>query len=1492
MTHDAGSSATGKIVKLADGWVRCSITAKSNAATAGQRIIFQLYGSTGYYMTGDGVSGNYVWGAQFEVGGMTSFIQNNTGSSKTLQAERHLIDGTYFSGFYSAEKGAFAYEFTQDSPGYAIEGLMSYSDGTADEIVELYALTNGTLVSRVVAGGDIAAINCVDVLGQVPTPAETTFFVDFRDGMPGNAVFSRPGPKGYYDESGMWQVAKADEPVIVNGKYIYDPLKTNYNDDEDLTQIQQVNTTVTLATDLSPTGVPMYVITDSDAGDDGYVKTPNIAAAQDELWSAHVCILKDAVARATRYIRLQLSFGGSLFISGAINLDTSTGEYDEAYGGNYDPNVKFRVEDRGDYWWLAVTAANTYTGNNTVYAYIYPADGNGEWVPDDAVTGSCSAWHLQLEKGYPTPFISTSGGPGARLADKLYFDSTGILAAENTFFVDKLKVNTDLGAWGLPASGDNNIISTKNNTYGSIMYFSNLGDFPRLRSYDGTNFPDAGLGGAISPDDEFSAITTASAANGLRIAYSKNGADFVIDDEEGPFDGAFDDFGEFGVFDNMQFSAEIGVIGAYNVDYRKRAQQVNRRVGVTYKPQMPAYLDTVLGRVPTAGETTFSHDFGDGLPPGAVFSRPGPKSYLDEFGKFMMAAEDEPVIVNGQYIYDPQSTNDVPYTDLTLVTGDAVVSIAGTMPDGQTGYTVNDNDAGNFLNIRSTYSTDLSGDEIYSTFIKIEKDAIGKAIRYPALAIRYTGTVSADCRVLMDTSTGELAIFETFAGDILRYGVLDLTDYWVLYLTAKNTQANTDRQAFFYPAFGANATLGNNTGASITGACNVWHFQFEPGAMSAYIPTSGLPETRLADVLYVAYPDFPQYQGTMYVRDLEFNGIQSAVGGNSGIVSLSESAFSLLRVTSSDQFAAYYSYTASSATTPVIDPDAQKHDLALSWRVGEDLILSESEDGGAHASSGTTPYLANYTDGNELHFFYECGAHAKMSQLAIYNTNCRNPQIDHTKPPTVNTDGSVTYKTILGKAPRSQDTLFEQDFIGGLRGDAVFSRAGSKHYYKAGILTEVPDGEPLIYNGKYIYDPQKTNYFKEWRDFTNGALYIGSNAYVSTSGVADTPDGFSAGGFHVNDASSTHFMRFIAPDADTQTDALMTTSFLIKQDGAYPDAQIRLQSSSGWLENYVFDITLTGAGTIVNTGNNSDHFGIEAFPDGWYRVWCSGMTTAVQVARELRVYAHNGVGISFAGDDASGYAISDIQIEVGTMTGPIPCEDNQIETRLRDDLSYPLSTLDQDAGTLVVDDLLIKTEAGTAGVGVGITTNAGIVTVNSSAVGLLYTNQYPSIVSYDTVDSSAESIESALNGGDYIRAMVAWESGSSLDIAASIDGAAWIADDSPISYTGPYATNNNLYVFYNMTASAEMGFVGLYSQNYFSEAMPAVEPDHTITLPDVYYSTETDAEVMATFDATIPTVDRVYLGEDAAGNHLNGHVKSAIFFQKDFTEAQLQALVQ
>lgn len=139
-TSTPPTAISNAIQNAGNGWYRCSITVGN---PDGKRVDIQLSTSTTATATvntpltnGNGVSGLFIWGAQFEVGAFaTSYIPTTT-ASLTRNADVVSVTGANFSSWWQATTGGMSVRARQNT----ITGTRPWaymSDGTADNIIAL-----------------------------------------------------------------------------------------------------------------------------------------------------------------------------------------------------------------------------------------------------------------------------------------------------------------------------------------------------------------------------------------------------------------------------------------------------------------------------------------------------------------------------------------------------------------------------------------------------------------------------------------------------------------------------------------------------------------------------------------------------------------------------------------------------------------------------------------------------------------------------------------------------------------------------------------------------------------------------------------------------------------------------------------------------------------------------------------------------------------------------------------------------------------------------------------------------------------------------------------------------------------------------------------------------------------------------------------------------------------------------------------------------------
>ncbi len=192
----AGATAPieSNIEDLGNGWFRCSVKINSSTgvATTDARI-FVSNNSTSVSFTGDGTSGIYIWGAQLEQGGLTSYIPTN-GTAVTRNAD--VFSKTGISSLIGQTEGSVyaELELTQNTLGQE-QAIFEISDGTTNNRVILSKTSSGddfALVTTFNDSGLLVRTNIVESIGYYKIAAvySSTFLKLFINGVKHEFTFS------------------------------------------------------------------------------------------------------------------------------------------------------------------------------------------------------------------------------------------------------------------------------------------------------------------------------------------------------------------------------------------------------------------------------------------------------------------------------------------------------------------------------------------------------------------------------------------------------------------------------------------------------------------------------------------------------------------------------------------------------------------------------------------------------------------------------------------------------------------------------------------------------------------------------------------------------------------------------------------------------------------------------------------------------------------------------------------------------------------------------------------------------------------------------------------------------------------------------------------------------------------------------------------------------------------------------------------------------
>ena len=163
------SGQSASIINAGNGWYRCIITATLDASiTTPGAFIFLRDGSGNFSYTGNGTSGIFVWGAQWEDGAFATSYIPTVASQVTRTADSAAITGANFSPWYNPVEGTMVCEW---SP--YVEGAftpLSITDGSFNNRIQLsgyntiqFLTSNGGATQAILDAGSITggAVNKV-----------------------------------------------------------------------------------------------------------------------------------------------------------------------------------------------------------------------------------------------------------------------------------------------------------------------------------------------------------------------------------------------------------------------------------------------------------------------------------------------------------------------------------------------------------------------------------------------------------------------------------------------------------------------------------------------------------------------------------------------------------------------------------------------------------------------------------------------------------------------------------------------------------------------------------------------------------------------------------------------------------------------------------------------------------------------------------------------------------------------------------------------------------------------------------------------------------------------------------------------------------------------------------------------------------------------------------------------------------------------------------
>jgi hypothetical protein len=169
-TMTTNTGGRGSITSVGNGWYRCSVSFTASNTPTVAWLMLDASNNSSY--TGDGTSGLYLWGAQYEVGSfITSYIPT-VASQVTRTADLALMTGTNFSSWYNQAQGTFvaSYETSPNtfttylaaSSGVVAQNSMHMdNDGSGNMRAAYYSGSSAVALLSLGAVGTIGAVNRV-----------------------------------------------------------------------------------------------------------------------------------------------------------------------------------------------------------------------------------------------------------------------------------------------------------------------------------------------------------------------------------------------------------------------------------------------------------------------------------------------------------------------------------------------------------------------------------------------------------------------------------------------------------------------------------------------------------------------------------------------------------------------------------------------------------------------------------------------------------------------------------------------------------------------------------------------------------------------------------------------------------------------------------------------------------------------------------------------------------------------------------------------------------------------------------------------------------------------------------------------------------------------------------------------------------------------------------------------------------------------------------
>lgn len=302
--------------------------------------------------------------------------------------------------------------------------------------------------------------------------------------------------------------------------------------------------------------------------------------------------------------------------------------------------------------------------------------------------------------------------------------------------------------------------------------------------------------------------------------------------------------------------------------------------------------ETVLPFSMTTVATSNAVSFTSGtLPAGIILSRGSTGSYYNATGDLAYAAAEIPRFDHNPnpsssfaargLLIEPAATNFVRHANFDLSTWTAPSNQvlvesslpSVTSPDGSNttlGLANNPVDPYNMPYISTQMPSGPVAGQRYTASVYLKKDSA----RFTGIKLHEDGYPNyGHAGVVMDLDTGNfVAMSDPWSSDqSISYGVQRLKNGWYRLWVSYVAKGGNYLSLYIYPSYHMGSTLSPTREFSATGRNYFWGPQIENvAAMTSYIPTSGAPATRQADVvngaLATAFPAFTGVQDSFRIH--------------------------------------------------------------------------------------------------------------------------------------------------------------------------------------------------------------------------------------------------------------------------------------------------------------------------------------------------------------------------------------------------------------------------------------------------------------------------------------------------------------------------------------------------------------------------------------------------------------------------------------------------